>query len=88
MRSLLESFGIVLCGLATSILVALADVAIARMTGFDFFTFSIWVVVPAGALLTGFAAASGYYFGSLYRWPLRPRQLTHCLGDTAQQLGL
>lgn len=66
MKSLLESFGIALCGLATSILVALADVAIARMTGFDFFTFSIWVVVPAGALLTGFAAASGYYFGSLY----------------------
>jgi len=66
MKSLLESFGIALCGLATSILVALADVAIARMTGFDFFTFFIWVVVPAGALLTGFAAASGYYFGSLY----------------------
>lgn len=66
MKSLLESFGVALCGLATSILVALADVAIARMTGFDFFTFSLWVVVPAGALLTGFAAASGYYFGSLY----------------------
>jgi hypothetical protein len=66
MKGLLESFGIALCGLATSILVALADVAIARMTGFDFFTFSIWVVVPVGALLTGFAAASGYYFGSLY----------------------
>lgn len=66
MKGVLESFGVALCGLATSILVALADVAIARMTGFDFFTFSILVVVPAGALLTGFAAASGYYFGSLY----------------------
>ena len=66
MKSLLEGFGVALCGLATSILVALADVAIARMTGFDFFTFSIWLVVPAGAVLTGFAAASGYYFGSLY----------------------
>jgi hypothetical protein len=66
MKGLLKSFGIALCGLVTSILVALADVAIARMTGFDFFTFSIWVVVPVGALLTGFAAASGYYFGSLY----------------------
>lgn len=66
MKGLLESFGIALCGLATSILVAIANVAVARMTGFDFFTFSIWVIVPAGALLTGFAAASGYYFGSLY----------------------
>ena len=66
MKGLLEGFGVALCGLATSILVAIADVAIARMTGFDFFTFSIWVVLPAGALLTGFAAASGYHFGSLY----------------------
>lgn len=63
---MLESFGIALCGLVTSILVAIANVAVARMTGFDFFTFSIWVVIPAGALLTGLAAASGYYFGSLY----------------------
>ena len=66
MKGLLESFGIALCGLVTSILVAIANVAVARIVGFDFFTFSIWVVVPAGALLTGFAAASGYYFGSLY----------------------
>jgi hypothetical protein len=62
----MENFGIALCGLATSILVAIADVAIARMTGIDVFTFSIWVVVPAGAAAVGFAAASGYYFGSLY----------------------
>ena len=66
MKGWLESFGIVLCGLATSSLVAIANVAVARVVGFDFFTFSIWVVVPVGALLTGFAAASGYYFGSLY----------------------
>jgi hypothetical protein len=66
MKSVAENFGIALCGLATSILVAIADVAIARITGFDFFTFSLWFVVPAGAGLTGFAAASGYYFGSLY----------------------
>ncbi|RMR00730.1 hypothetical protein ALP95_200003 [Pseudomonas savastanoi pv. glycinea] len=37
MKGLLESFGIALCGLATSILVALANVVVARMTGFDFF---------------------------------------------------
>jgi hypothetical protein len=66
MRGLLENFGIALCGLATSILVAIANVAVARITGFDFFTFAIWIFVPAGALFTGYAAASGYYFGSLY----------------------
>lgn len=66
MKGLAEYFGIALCGLATSILVAIADVVVARMVGFDFFTFSLWVIVPVGASLTGFAAASGYYFGSLY----------------------
>lgn len=66
MKRLLESFGIAFCGLVTSVLVAIANVAVARMTGFNFFTVSVWVIVPVGALLTGFAAASGYYFGSLY----------------------
>lgn len=66
MKSFAESFGIALCGLITSILVAIADVAIARMTTIDFFTFSILLVVPIGAICVGFAAASGYYFGSLY----------------------
>ncbi|MEA5123820.1 hypothetical protein [Xanthomonas floridensis] len=65
-KSLLESVGVALCGLVTSLLVAIADVAVARMTGFDFFTITIWVIVPVGGLITGFAAASGYYFGSLY----------------------
>lgn len=72
MKGFLQGFGVALCGLATSILVAIADVAFARMTGFDFFTFSIWLVVPVGAVATGFAAASGYYFGSLY-FHQRPR---------------
>lgn len=66
MKGLLESFGVTVCGLATSILVAIANVGVARITSFDFFTFVIWFVVPVGALATGGAAASGYYFGSLY----------------------
>jgi hypothetical protein len=75
MRGFLEHFGVALCGLATAILVALADVAIARATTIDIFTFMMWFVVPAGAIVAGIAAASGYYFGSLYfhkkpKWPL------------------
>ena len=66
MKSFGENFGIALCGLITSILVAIADVAIARMTTIDLFRFSIWFVVPAGAICIGLAAASGYYLGSLY----------------------
>lgn len=66
MKDLANSFGVAACGLVTSVLTALAVVVLSKMTGVDFFTFSVWVVVPAGALITGFAAASGYYFGSLY----------------------
>src|SRR5688572_481945 len=66
MKGISDSFGVAACGLVTSVLTALAIVVVSRMTGLDLFTFSIWVVVPVGAILTGFAAASGYYFGSLY----------------------
>lgn len=66
MKNIVDSFGVAACGLVTSVLTALAVVVVSRMTGFDLFTLSIWVVVPVGAILTGFAAASGYYFGSLY----------------------
>jgi hypothetical protein len=66
MKNLAQNFGVAACGLITSVLTALADVSIAKMTGIDVFTFSIWVVIPAGAIGVGLAAASGYYFGSLY----------------------
>ena len=66
MKNLADSFGVAACGLVTSILTAIAVVAVAKITGFSIFTLSIWLIVPAGAILTGFAAASGYYFGSLY----------------------
>ena len=66
MKAFARYFGVATCGLVTSVLTALAIVAVSKITGFDVFTFSIWVVVPVGAALTGFAAASGYYFGSLY----------------------
>ena len=75
MKTLAQALGVAACGLITSVLTALVVVAVSRMTGFDLFTLSVWVVVPVGAGITGFAAASGYYFGSLYfhkraAWPL------------------
>lgn len=66
MKSLLTHLGVVVCGIATSILTALAITTISKLTGFNLFTLSVWVVVPVGAMLVGFAAASGYYFGCLY----------------------
>ena len=63
--------GIALAGLISSLLTAIVVTVIARLTGFNIFTFSIWLVVPAGALLCGCAAASGYLLGAkaLHRRP-------------------
>jgi hypothetical protein len=66
MRRVLENVGVAVCGLVTSVLTALGIVVIEKLTGFDLFTVNVWVVIPAGALSTGLAAASGYYLGSLY----------------------
>ena len=66
MGTLLKQSVVALCGLVTSVLVALLVTVGERLTGFDFFTLSVWVIVPGGAILTGLGAASGYYFGSLY----------------------
>jgi hypothetical protein len=66
MAYLLSMMGVAVCGLITSVLTALGVVVIENLTGLSIFTFSIWLVIPAGAIATGMAAASGYYFGSLY----------------------
>jgi hypothetical protein len=66
MKNLAGNFGVAVCGLITSIMVAVANVAIARKTSFDLFTLSIWVIVPVGALLVGMVSASGYYVGALW----------------------
>lgn len=74
MGMLVKQSVIALCGLATSVVVALLLTVAQRLTGFDLFTLSVWVIVPVGAILTGLAAASGYYFGSLY-FHTRPNAL-------------
>jgi hypothetical protein len=66
MRGFLASGGVAACGLITSVLTAIAVLIVERLVGLNLFTLMIWLIVPAGALITGAAAASGYYFGSLY----------------------
>lgn len=63
---MLKSLLVTACGLVTSVLTAIALEVIERLTGFSLFTFSFWVVIPVGAILCGFAAASGYWLGC--RW--------------------
>jgi hypothetical protein len=58
-------------GVAVAIVVAVAEAIFAQLTGYNIFGFSLLVFVPVGAILTGFAAASGYYF-ACKRLQLRP----------------
>jgi hypothetical protein len=43
----------------TSVIVAVANVVIARITGINVFSYKIWFVIPAGAGMVGFVAACG-----------------------------
>jgi hypothetical protein len=58
-----EAF-ITVAGMVTSAAVAVLSIVFVRLTGFDILSLSVWVLVPAGAGLAGFAAASGYYFSA------------------------
>lgn len=60
------SLSIALCGVATSVLVALTNVSTAHRTGFNLFTLSIVFIVPIGACVAGIIATSGYYFSALF----------------------
>jgi hypothetical protein len=66
MAHILKTTSVAACGLATSLLTALLVTVIERLTTLDIFTFSVWFIIPVGAIGTGLVAASGYYFGSLY----------------------
>lgn len=69
--SLFKFLGVSIIGIATALLIAIAETVISNLTGFNVFGFSFFVVIPVGALLVGAAAASGYYFGCKYL-QLRP----------------
>jgi hypothetical protein len=64
MRNILESSGVALAGVITSIGTAIAVTLVDRLLGINVFTFSLWVVLPAGAVGCGFLAASGYFLAS------------------------
>ena len=62
------------CRLATSALTALILLWIDLKFGFALYTWTVWFVIPVGAILAGFAGASGYYAGSWW-FGRRPTRL-------------
>lgn len=52
------------CGFVTSLVTAAILWWVELELGFAFYTWMFWFVLPVGALLSGFAGASGYYAGA------------------------
>lgn len=65
MRGALASGGVVLGGVATSLLTVAGITLIDLITGFNLFSFSLWFIIPVGAMICGAVAASGYYIASI-----------------------
>ncbi|WP_327752694.1 hypothetical protein VVT58_09180 [Sphingobium sp. SJ10-10] len=66
MQTVIEKGGIALAGLATSLATAGLVTLVHMWTGFNLFSFSVLVIVPAGAGACGFVAASGYYLAAKF----------------------
>jgi hypothetical protein len=66
MKNLSGALGVAVFGMVSFAVTVIFVIALERLTGFNLVTFSTWGVAPIGAVITGCAAASGYYFGSLF----------------------
>jgi hypothetical protein len=72
-------------GLLTSVATVLLLRAIERRFGIALYGWTLWLVVPAGALCAGLVAASGYYLGarSLHARPSKILLMNILLASTA-----
>ena len=50
----------------TCVLAAVCNIVIQRLTGINVFSFSLWFVIPAGAIFVGMFAASGGFLAGRY----------------------
>jgi hypothetical protein len=66
MRKTAQDLAVGALGALTSLLTVLILVALDVRLNFSFYSFTLWFVIPVGAIASGFSAASGYYMGS--RW--------------------
>lgn len=58
----------------TCVLVAFADVIVARTTGLNVYTLKLWLVLPVGTALIGFAGASGAVIAARY-FKIKPNRI-------------
>ena len=62
--SVAQDFLVAGLGATTSIITAAILAAVELRFDFSLYSWMFWFVIPAGAILCGFAAASGYYLGA------------------------
>lgn len=66
---------IAMCGMITSMATVAANYAVNRWLNLDVLSISFWLVIPAGGLIGGMSAASGYYVGARATQTMPSRQL-------------
>lgn len=59
-----QNLVLALCGAVTSAITAAFLVFVELRWGWALYSYSLWVIIPVGAVLAGFAASSGYYLGA------------------------
>ncbi len=64
MKRTTEDLLVTAFGAATSLATAFLLWKVEDWFGFSFYTWMFWFIIPAGALISGFAAAAGYYWGA------------------------
>lgn len=62
----MDRFKLIFAMALTCITVAVANVIIAKITGFNLYSFSIWFILPVGAALVGFGGTSGAVLAARY----------------------
>jgi hypothetical protein len=90
MKSALGYLGTILVGVVMCAITAIVVLLLHRWTGIAVYSFSVWVVVPLGALLTGAVATSGFRLGAqwLHFYPRRSLRLLIVICAAATWIGI
>ncbi len=73
-KNIFKDVLITLFGAVTSLLTAFILYWVESRWSMSFYSLMIWFIIPAGAGVSGFAAASGYYFGARF-FNHKPRKI-------------
>jgi hypothetical protein len=90
MKQVIGYLGTTVMGVLTCAVTAIVVLLLQRWTGFAVWSFSVWFVVPIGALFTGAFAASGFALGArwLHCYPKKPFRILIVVCVAATWIGI